>query len=63
MWLAGIMTVELIGAIANRRKPRLDYFAHFGGYLAGAAFAMSWRAKVRREREKNRGWLDKVISK
>ncbi|KAL4809756.1 hypothetical protein BDV18DRAFT_132720 [Aspergillus unguis] len=63
LWLAGIVSFDLIGAVFNHRRPKLDYYAHLGGFLTGGVFAMNYRAKMRRERERNRGWFDRVISK
>ncbi|KAL4914205.1 hypothetical protein BDW62DRAFT_190862 [Aspergillus aurantiobrunneus] len=63
MFLAGLVTFDIVGAVMNRRMPKLDYHAHLGGYLTGAIFAFSWREKLRKERERNRGWLDRVISR
>ncbi|KAL4785101.1 hypothetical protein BJX76DRAFT_325592 [Aspergillus varians] len=63
MFLLGLVTFDVVGAVMNRRMPKLDYHAHLGGYLTGAVFALSWREKQRRERERNRSWLDKVISR
>ncbi len=63
MFLAGLVTFDIAGAVMNRRMPKLDYYAHLGGYLTGAIFALSWREKMRKERERNRAWLDRVISR
>ncbi|BCS25625.1 rhomboid protease PCP1 [Aspergillus puulaauensis] len=63
MFLAGLVTFDIAGAIMNRRMPKLDYYAHLGGYLTGAIFALNWREKMRKDRERNRAWLDRVISR
>ncbi|OJI97673.1 hypothetical protein ASPVEDRAFT_37096 [Aspergillus versicolor CBS 583.65] len=63
MFLAGLVTFDIAGAVMNRRMPKLDYYAHLGGYLTGAIFALNWRENMRKERERNRAWLDKVISR
>ncbi|KAL4987558.1 hypothetical protein BDW68DRAFT_105298 [Aspergillus falconensis] len=62
MLFAGLVTFDIVGAVMNRHAPKLDYHAHLGGYLTGTVFALN-RAKARRERDKNRGWLDRVISR
>ncbi|KAL4999542.1 hypothetical protein BDV10DRAFT_53180 [Aspergillus recurvatus] len=63
MLFAGLVTFDIVGAVVNRHAPKLDYHAHLGGYLTGAVFAFNYRTKARRERERNRGWLDRVISR
>jgi rhomboid-like protein len=63
MFFAGLVTFDIVGAVMKRHVPKLDYYAHLGGYLTGAMFALNYRARARREREKNRGWLDRVISR
>ncbi|KAL4877204.1 hypothetical protein BJY04DRAFT_198756 [Aspergillus karnatakaensis] len=63
MFVTGLVTFDILGAVLNRRNPRMDYFAHMGGYATGALFAIGWREKVRRERLKNRGFLDRVLSR
>ncbi|KAI9376848.1 hypothetical protein BJX61DRAFT_488477 [Aspergillus egyptiacus] len=63
MFVAGLVTFDIIGIIFNRRKPKLDYYAHLGGYLIGSVFAYDWREKARRERERHRSWLDKALSR
>ncbi|KAL4759596.1 rhomboid protease PCP1 [Aspergillus foveolatus] len=63
MFFAGLVTFDIVGAVMKRHVPKLDYYAHLGGYLTGAVFAFNYRARARREREKNRGWLDRVISR
>ncbi|KAL4975472.1 hypothetical protein BDW66DRAFT_160442 [Aspergillus desertorum] len=60
---AGLVTFDVVGAVMNHRAPKLDYLAHLGGYLTGAVFALKYRANARRERERTRGWLDRVISR
>ncbi|KAL3469318.1 hypothetical protein BJX99DRAFT_241538 [Aspergillus californicus] len=62
MFVAGLVAFDLLGIAINHRKPRLDYYAHLGGYLTGSVFAYNWREKVRRERESNRSWIDRALS-
>ncbi|KAL2872196.1 rhomboid protease PCP1 [Aspergillus lucknowensis] len=62
MFVAGLVTFDIVGAIVNHRMPKLDYYAHLGGSLTGAIFAYNWREKLRKERERNRGWLNRVLS-
>ncbi|KAL4930061.1 rhomboid protease PCP1 [Aspergillus undulatus] len=64
--LTGYIALEAFGILMRKRSrvvPNLDYHAHFGGYAMGATFALWYRERVRREKERNWGWLDRVISK
>ncbi|KAL3459932.1 hypothetical protein BJX64DRAFT_263966 [Aspergillus heterothallicus] len=62
LFVAGLVTFDVIGAVVNRRMPKLDYYAHLGGFFTGGVFAYNWREKMRQERERNKGWFDKVLS-
>ncbi|KAL2802800.1 hypothetical protein BJX63DRAFT_413834 [Aspergillus granulosus] len=62
LFVAGLVTFDLVGAVINRRMPKLDYYAHLGGFFTGGVFAYNWRERMRQERERNRGWFDKVLS-
>ncbi|KAL4868164.1 hypothetical protein BDV12DRAFT_170172 [Aspergillus spectabilis] len=62
MFLAGLITFDALGAVMHHRMPKLDYYAHLGGYFTGIVFALGWRAKARRERETSRGFFDRVLS-
>ncbi|KAL4905713.1 hypothetical protein BDW74DRAFT_151880 [Aspergillus multicolor] len=55
MFFAGLVTLNIAGALFSRRAPHVDYCAHIGGYSIGAAFAFAHRSRVRREKEKNKG--------
>ncbi|KAL2831988.1 hypothetical protein BDW59DRAFT_139519, partial [Aspergillus cavernicola] len=61
MFVAGLVTFDIVGIAINHRKPKLDYYAHLAGYFGGAVFAYNWREKMRREREKSRTWLDRAL--
>ncbi|RDW76240.1 rhomboid protease PCP1 [Aspergillus mulundensis] len=45
MLFAGLVTLDIAGSLLNRRAPKLDYFAHLGGYSVGAVFALAHRSK------------------
>ncbi|KAL5332517.1 hypothetical protein BJX70DRAFT_392931 [Aspergillus crustosus] len=61
MFLATLITFDVVGALTKRRMPKLDYHAHLGGYATGIAFAFGWRRKMRREQARNMGWWDRML--
>ncbi|KAJ0424539.1 hypothetical protein BJY00DRAFT_243708 [Aspergillus carlsbadensis] len=61
LFVAGLVTFDLVGAVVNRRAPKLDYYAHLGGFFTGAVYAYNYRERQRQERERNRGWFDRVL--
>ncbi|KAL4789891.1 hypothetical protein BDV19DRAFT_14103 [Aspergillus venezuelensis] len=66
-FLAFLVLVDLYGASRYLLKPgvhlRIDHHAHLAGYASGAAFAVYYREKKRRERERRASerWLGGLI--
>ncbi|KKK16721.1 hypothetical protein ARAM_004180 [Aspergillus rambellii] len=61
VFLAGLVTFEVLSMVFPFRMATLDHWAHLGGYLTGTLWAVNWKEKERIEREKNKTWLDKVF--
>ncbi|BDD55052.1 hypothetical protein MPDQ_006883 [Monascus purpureus] len=62
--LTGIVTLEVLGLLSPfpaLRVASLDYYAHLGGYLTGALWAVAWKAERAKKQKENRPWLEKVF--
>jgi rhomboid-like protein len=62
--LAAIVAFELFNLVSPFKVARLDHWAHLGGYCAGAAWAVWWKAGRERTRQRGRGarWFEPVVS-
>lgn len=61
--LTGIVALEVLGLLSPfpaLRVASLDYYAHLGGYLTGALWAVAWKAERAKKQKENRPWLEKV---
>jgi len=60
--LTGFVAFEILNVVSPFRVVKLDHFAHLGGYLIGAVWALTWKGEQEKKRRKNRTWFDRFLS-
>ncbi|RHZ66176.1 hypothetical protein CDV55_106872 [Aspergillus turcosus] len=60
--LTGFVAFEILNVVSPLRVVKLDHFAHLGGYLIGAVWALMWKGEQEKKRRKNRTWFDRFLS-
>jgi rhomboid-like protein len=60
--LTGFVAFEIFNLVSPFRVVKLDHFAHLGGYLIGAVWALAWNDEQEKKRRKNRTWFERVMS-
>ncbi|KAL1967541.1 hypothetical protein VTN77DRAFT_3056 [Rasamsonia byssochlamydoides] len=64
VFLAGIVLFEAFSLVSPFKVAALDHWAHLGGYLAGAVWALLWKSKRVKQKQKRReemGWVGRLI--
>jgi rhomboid-like protein len=59
--LTGFVAFEIFNLVSPFRVMKLDHFAHLGGYLIGAVWALAWKGEQKKRRQ-NRTWFERVMS-
>ncbi|RHZ66229.1 rhomboid protease PCP1 [Aspergillus thermomutatus] len=60
--LTGFVAFEIFNLVSPFRVVKLDHFAHLGGYLIGAVWALAWNGEREKKRRKDRTWFERVLS-
>ncbi|KAH1486665.1 hypothetical protein LV164_001241 [Aspergillus fumigatus] len=59
--LTGFVAFEIFNLVSPFRVMKLDHFAHLGGYLIGAVWALAWKGEQKKRRQ-NRTWFERLMS-
>ncbi|PKX94453.1 rhomboid protease PCP1 [Aspergillus novofumigatus IBT 16806] len=59
--LTGFVAFEIFSLVSPFRVMKLDHFAHLGGYLIGAVWALAWKGEQKKRRQ-NKTWFERVMS-
>ncbi|GAB1209008.1 hypothetical protein APSETT445_007773 [Aspergillus pseudonomiae] len=59
MVLTGLVALEFVNMFT--RRALIDYWAHLGGFLAGALWSAAYKMQKENERRKNRTWFERTF--